>query len=212
MIISTLLRPISKPNLNGHYRGRRTERRRQLTQLSLCIYGILMSSKCGSDCILSAVCTEPRLWIALCPLRGRANQSLIPLHPGPVRVTRTIQWQQANTPADPGVRSLRNHGEPSFTTSTVKDFPQAYWQLITTTKWESIRYNESRLPHAFKIVAKATAEQVSVKIKETCNVLHLKLLQGRPCYNLSVLNVSAMIPHTWKRKLCQISSCCDSSS
>lgn len=87
-----------------------------------------MSSKSGSDCILSAVCTEHRPWIALCPLRGRANQSLIPLHPGLVRVTSTMQWQQPNTPADPGVRSLRNHSEPSFTW-TIKGFPQAYQKL-----------------------------------------------------------------------------------
>lgn len=190
-----------------------TECRRQLTQLALCTYGIRMSSKCGSDCILSAVCTETRLWIALCPLRGRANQSLIPLHPSPVRVTRTMRWQQANTPADPGVRSLRNHREPSFTTSTAKGFPQAYWQLITTTKLESIHYNETRLPRAFKTdVTKTAAAQVSVKIKGTRYVLHLKPPHGRPCYNLSALNVSAVIPHTWKRNLCQISSCCDSSS
>lgn len=100
--------------LRSHYGSHITECRRQQTKWTSCTYGILMSSKCGSDCILSAVCTEPGLWIALCPLRGRANQSLIPLQSGPVRVIRTIRWQQANTPADPGVRSLRNHSEPSL--------------------------------------------------------------------------------------------------
>lgn len=42
-------------------------------------------------------------------------------------------------------------------------------------------------------------------------MLYLKLLQGSSCNNLSVLNMSAMILHTWKRNLCQISFCCDSS-
>lgn len=129
------LRSPSEPHLNGLYGGHTAECRRQLNEPSSFTYGILMSSKCGSDCILSAVCTEPRLWIALCPLRGRANQSLIPLHPSPVRVTTTMQQQQANTPADPGVRSLRNHSEPSFTTSTIKRFSS---RILTTMKnWKA---------------------------------------------------------------------------
>lgn len=73
----------SQTSLNGQYWGHGTKCRRRLTRLSLCAYGILMSSKCVSNCILSAACTELRLWIALCPLWGRANQSLIPLHPAP---------------------------------------------------------------------------------------------------------------------------------
>lgn len=97
------------------------------TKQSLLTYGIQISNKCRSDCILSAVCTEPRLWIAQCPLRGRANQSLIPLQRGPNRVTRTIQWQQVNTPSDPGVRSLRNHGESSFASSNTMS---KYWKVI----------------------------------------------------------------------------------
>lgn len=58
----------AKPNLKSHYGGHRAECTRQLTKMSICTYGILMSSKCGSDCILSAGCTEPGLWIALCPV------------------------------------------------------------------------------------------------------------------------------------------------
>lgn len=104
------------PNLNGQNKGQHRECR---GQLFLCTYGKLTSSKGRSDCIPSAVCTKPMLWIAQCPLRGRANQSLILLQPGPIRVTATMQWQQANTPSDPGVRSFRNR-ESSFTSTATK--------------------------------------------------------------------------------------------
>lgn len=132
--------------VNGDCRGH-TKECSKLTKLSLCTYGILMSSKCGSDYILSAASTEPRLWIALCSLKDSANQSLIPLHPGPIRVTRTIKWQQAITPADPGVRSLRRHTKPKFITFTVQGFLRAYCQLH---KMEFMHYDDTRLYHAFK--------------------------------------------------------------
>lgn len=170
-----------------------------------------MSSKSGSDCILSAVCTEHRPWIALCPLRGRANQSLIPLHPSLVRVTSTMQWQQPNTPADPGVRSLRNHSEPSFT-RTIKGFPQAYQKL-----WQNLRKHAWWWLHTASCFSlwwgnSYTWGGFGKKKSKSCATCYIWDCQTQPYYNLSLLNMPAMIPHTWKRNLCQISSCCDSSS
>lgn len=125
------------PNQNFHYRGDHAEGRKEPSKVPFCIRGIWKSREGISCCILSTDLTEPRPWIAQCPLRGRANWSLIPLHSGPVRVTRTICWQQGNTPADPmGVRSLRNLRVASLTTDKKKKVGLKNAPVGKCSKWD----------------------------------------------------------------------------